>query len=61
MKAKIDVTIKYTIFQEVDSPVDIIDSHEVADVACQEVCDYFTKYRAVTTYEIVESTLDARA
>lgn len=61
MKAKIDVTIRYHIYQEVDSPEDIVDSHEVADIACREVCDYLTKYGAVTTYEVVESTLDARA
>lgn len=61
MKAEINVTIKFKIMQEVDEPCKILDGHDVAQTAANEVCDILTDFNAVTTYEIVESTLDARA
>ncbi len=61
MKAKIDVTVKFSIVQEVDKPENILDGHDVASTAANELCDILTDFNAVTTYEIVESTLNARA
>ena len=60
MKAEINVTIKFKIIQEIDDPCKIIDGHDVAQTAANEVCDILTDFNAVTSYEIVENTLSAR-
>jgi len=60
VKAEINVTIKFKIMQEVEKAEQIVDGHKVAEIASDEVCDILTFFNAVTTYEIVESTLDAR-
>ena len=60
MTAKYEVTIKLTIFDEVDSVLDIKDMSEIAETAAQVVCDNFADCGMVCSYEIVDRRLDAK-
>lgn len=60
MTAKYEINIKLNIVQEIKDPSDLLDMYKIAEVAAQQMADELTDYDAVLTYELKDSTIDAR-
>lgn len=56
MTAKHEITVKFTLVQEVETVLDVTDPHEVA----QYVVDQLTTCNAVASYEMLNTVLDVR-
>ena len=60
MTAKYEINIKFNIVQEINDHSNLIDVYKIAEVASQQIADELTDYGAVLTYELKDSTIDAR-
>lgn len=56
MKATYDITLKFTMIHEVESPEQIIDPHDIA----QFIVDQLTTENAVAAYDVLETSIDVR-
>lgn len=60
MTAIHEITIKFTIAQEVDNVTDILDIHDVAQTAACCLADKLTDFKCTTSFEILEGKMDAK-
>lgn len=60
MTAKYEITVKFTIVQDLNRIEDVLDFHKVAEQACQSLADQLTDQDAVTFYELVSGKMDAK-
>lgn len=58
MKAKMEVTVKYTICQEFEYTERLIKAREVAEIGARELCDILSDQNAAVGYEVLDSKID---
>lgn len=60
MTAKHEIVIKFTVVQEIDDVMDIIDPCEISEQIVQGLADSLTDYNAVCSYELISGKVDAK-
>lgn len=60
MTANFELTIKFTIVQELEEINEILDFYEIAEQGCQSLADQLTDRNAVCSYEIVSGKMGAK-
>lgn len=60
MQARYEITVKFTICQELDSVKEVINADDVATAAASAICDELTNFNAVTVFEVTENTIEIK-
>lgn len=60
MKATYEITLTLNIVQDIETVQDVLDPHNIATAAANQLCTVLKDYNAVTNYDIKSGRIDIK-